>query len=293
MSITYQRLKRRTGRRFIFPTVFVLLSIVAFPLVFSFVVSFFRYTFINPGLNEFVGLDNFRTAMKNEYFWNSLFITIKFVVIVVTAEFLLGYVIALLINREINFKFIFYFILTIPMVMSPVAVALIWKMLLHPDLGIVNYALQLIGLPTPNWFGDARMALISLVLVDIWHQVSFMVLMLLAGLTSLPKEPFESARIDGANALQTLVYITSPMLLPVISVAILMRTIIAFRTYDLVYVLTRGGPGISTDIISYYIYRTTFMGLDLSRATAISFVLLIVVMLIVVVLFRQMIKDSK
>lgn len=120
-----------------------------------------------------------------------------------------------------------------------------------------------------------------------------MVLMLLAGLTSLPKEPFESARIDGANALQTLVYITSPMLLPVISVAILMRTIIAFRTYDLVYVLTRGGPGISTDIISYYIYRTTFMGLDLSRATAISFVLLIVVMLIVVVLFRQMIKDSK
>ena len=293
MSITYQKQKRRTGRRFISPTVLVLVMVVALPLAYSFVLSFFRYTFIKPGLNEFAGFENFRFAFENTYFWNSLLVTIKFVVIVVSLEFIVGYAIALLMNRDIKFKMVFYIVLTIPMVMSPVAVALIWKMLLHPDLGIVNYLLERVGLPTPNWFGDTRMALISLVFVDVWHQVSFMILMILAGLVSLPREPFESATIDGANFLQILRYITTPMLSPVISVAILMRTIIAFRTYDLIYVLTGGGPGTSTDIISYFIYRTTFMGLDLSRAAAISFFLLLIVMLMVIALFRQMRKDPK
>ncbi len=281
-----------TGYRFVAPTILVLLAVVAFPLGFSLVASFTRYTFLSPSFTTFAGLSNFVSSFENQYFWNSLHVTVFFVILVVSIEFLLGYGIALLLSRKIHGKIVFYFILTIPMVMSPVAVALIWKMLLHPHLGIVNFLLSKIGIPLIDWFGNPHLALLTLVLVDVWHQVSFMILMLLAGLSSLPQEPFESARMDGANGVQILLHITTPLLSPVISVAILLRTILAFRTYDLVYVLTRGGPGDSTDVISHFIYRTTFMGLDLSEASAISYVLLVVVLGIVLILFRQMVRED-
>ena len=287
------KLHSRTAWRFISPTLIVLAAVVAFPLLFSFVVSFFRYTFITPKFDVFAGFDNYLFSFKDQYFWNSFKVTLIFVALVVPLEFLVGYGIALLLSRDIKFKTVFYFILTMPMVMSPVAVGLIWKMLLHPDLGIVNYLLQKMGFGYVNWFGDPRWALLAIVLIDIWQQVSFMILILLAGLTSLSKEPFESAKIDGAGPLQTLLYITTPMMLPVITVALLMRVIIAFKTYDLVYIITSGGPGVSTDIISYYIYRTTFMGLDLSQASAISFLLFVLTMAIVVVLFHQITKEKR
>jgi len=287
------KMQTRTGWRFIAPTLVVLGAIILFPLLFTLFVSFFRYTFISPGLNSFVGFENFFSAFKDQYFWNSFRVTILFVAFVVPLEFVVGYGIALLLSRDVKYKTVFYFILTMPMVMSPVAVGLIWKMLLHPDLGIVNFILQKLGVGYINWFGDPRWALIAIVLVDVWQQVSFMILILLAGLTSLSKEPFESAKIDGASPFQTLLFITTPMMLPVITVALLMRVITAFKTYDLIYIITSGGPGVSTDVISYFIYRTTFMGLDLSQASAISFMLFLLTMVIVVVLFRQITKERK
>lgn len=288
--MTHQQRKIRTGLSFITPTVTSLILIIFFPLLFSFCVSFFRYTFIDPGFHQFAGFKNFDTAFRDVYFWNSVVVTISFVFLVVPLEFVIGFIIALLLNRNIRFKGLFYTILTIPMVMSPVAVGLIWKMLLHPDLGVVNFILSKLHFPYINWFGNPRLALFSIVLVDIWQQVSFMILVLLAGLNSLPTEPFESAKIDGAGVLQTLFYITIGLMRPVITVAVLIRIITSFRTYDLIYIMTRGGPGISTEIISYYIYKKTFMGMDLSQASAISYFLLLIVMVIVIILFRQMVK---
>ena len=125
-------------------------------------------------------------------------------------------------------------------------------------------------------------------MVDIWHQISFMILILLAGLVSLPSDPYEAAEIDGANALQRFFYITLPLMKPVIVVALLLRTIFGFRTFDLVYILTRGGPGVSTDVISYFIYRRTFMGLNLAESSAASYILLIITMVVVVFLYRTM-----
>lgn len=289
----FSKLKRKTGIKFITPTIVTLSLVIFFPLLFSFGISFFRYTFINPSFDNFVFLDNFIGAFQDQYFWNSMKVTLVFVGLVVPLEFLVGYTISLLINRDIKFKSLFYIILTIPMVMSPVAVGLIWKVLLHPDMGVVNYFMSVLGLPYVNWLGSSKFAIVSLVLVDIWHQVSFMILILLAGLASLPKEPQEAAIIDGANWFQILIYITTALMKPIIMVAVLMRVILAFRTYDLIYVMTKGGPGISTDIISYFIYKKTFMGLDLSQASAISYLLLLVVMIIVVILFRQMVKNDE
>jgi len=285
--------EKLTGAVFITPTLLCLLAVVLIPLVYSLIISFSDYSFLRPIISEFRGWENFRMAFEDQYFWNSLLVTLKFVVIVVSFEFVIGFAIALLLNREIKFKGIYYAILTIPMVMSPVAVGLIWKMLLHPELGVINWVLSLVGIPPVNWLGTTSGAIWTIVFVDIWHQVSFMILVLLAGLVSLPNEPFQAAKIDGANSLQILFKITIPLMRPVIATALLIRTIMAFRTYDLVYVMTKGGPGVSTDVLSYFIYKKTFMGLDLAQASAISWVLLVIVLLMVLVLFKFMRTDEE
>lgn len=290
--LNLQAQEKLTGALFVSPTILGLLTVVIIPLVYSLIISFSDYSFLSPTISTFMGIENFRHAFQDQYFWNSLWVTLKFVVIVVGLEFLFGFTIALMLNRDIKFKGLYYAILTIPMVMSPVAVGLIWKMLLHPELGIVNYVLSLIGMGPVNWLGTTNGAIWSVLFVDIWHQVSFMILVLLAGLVSLPNEPYQAARIDGANSWQILLKITIPLMRPVIATAILIRTIMAFRTYDLIYVMTKGGPGVSTDVLSYFIYKKTFMGLDLAQASAISWVLLLIVLLMVLVLFRYMHTDD-
>jgi multiple sugar transport system permease protein len=285
---TLAQQKKRTGLFFITPTVLVLMLVVLIPLIFSFIVSFFNYTLVDPSFERFIFFKNYSTIFQDTYLWNSLKITLIFVFTVVPLEFVLGFFIALLLNRDIRFKGLFYTILTIPMVMSPVAVGLIWKMFLHADLGIVNYIFSVFNLPSVNWLGSNKIALFTIILIDIWHQISFMILILLAGLKSLPKEPFESAKIDGASNTQSFFYITLGLMKPVISVAILIRVIFSFKTYDLVYIMTRGGPGVSTELISYFIYKKTFMGMDFSQATAISYVLLAIIMVIIIFLFREM-----
>ena len=285
---TLDQQKRLTGLFFISPTIFIIIVVVLIPLLFSLVVCFFRFTLVDPTFKQFVFFQNFRAVFQDQYLWNSLKVTLIFVFTVIPLEFVLGFFIAVMLNQNIRLKGLFYAILTIPMVMSPVAVGLIWKMLLHADLGIVNYIFSILHIPYVNWLGSDKIAMLTLVMVDIWQQMSFMILVLLAGLKSLPKEPFESAKIDGANSVQSFFYITLGLMRPVISVAVLIRLVFSFRTYDLVYVMTRGGPGVSTEMISYFIYKKTFMGMDFSQASAISYVLLLLIMVIVIILFREM-----
>jgi len=290
---SYTQQKKLTGKYLISPAIIVLMLIILIPLIFSLVVSFFHYTFIEPGFHTFIFFGNFISAFKDKYFWNTLRVTLTFVILVVPLEFIIGFGISLLLNRDIKLKGLYYTILTIPMVISPVAVGLIWKLLLHPDLGVVNYFLGKMGIPFINWFASSKMALWTIIFVDIWQQVSFMILILLAGLISLPKDVYEAARIDGASDWQTLYHITIPLLKQVIAIALLMRAIFAFKTYDLIYIMTRGGPGISTEIISYFIYKRTFMGMDLSQASAISYILFFIVMLLVIFLYTIIVRESK
>lgn len=285
---TLEQQKKLTGLFFVSPTIFIIIAVVLIPLLFSLVVCFFRFTLVDPNFSKFVLFDNFKAVFQDQYLWNSLKVTLIFVFTVIPLEFVLGFFIAIMLNQNIRFKGLFYTILTIPMVMSPVAVGLIWKMFLHADLGIVNYIFSVLHLPYVNWLGSDRIALFTIVMVDIWQQMSFMILILLAGLKSLPKEPFESARIDGANSVQSFFYITLGLMRPVISVAVLIRLVFSFRTYDLIYIMTRGGPGVSTEMISYFIYKKTFMGMDFSQASAISYILLLLILVIVIFLFREM-----
>ena len=139
-----------------------------------------------------------------------------------------------------------------------------------------------------NWLGDPQNAFWTLVMVDIWHQVSFMIVLLLAGLSALPREPYEAARVDGASTLQTFLHITLPLMRPVIIVTLLIRLIFAVKTYDLIYIMTRGGPGQATDLVSYFIYRQAFVSLNIGEASAMSIILLLIVLALTAYLYRYM-----
>ncbi len=286
--MSLEKRDKNLGLYFFIPAGVIIVGIIIYPLVFSLITSFTTYGFLNPFFNMFVWFDNYGAIFRDIYFWNSLYVIMKFVVVVVSLEFILGFGVAILLNRNIKAKGVFYTILTIPMVMAPVAVALIWRVFLHPELGIANYFLSLVRLPPVNWLGSEKVAFWTVVMVDIWQQVSFMILILLAGLVSLPKDPYEAAEIDGASLSQRFRFITLPLMKPVIVVALLLRVIFGFRTFDLVYILTRGGPGVTTDVMSYYIYRRTFMGLSVSESSAASYILLLVTMFIVVFLYRAL-----
>ena len=283
-----QRSDRRFGWALTLPGLIALLLIVLFPLSFTIFTSAFDYTLLHRSYDTFIGLQNYRDAFAAEYFGQSLWVTLKFVVAVVLLEFLLGFTVALMLNSVSRLKDVYYLILLMPLLINPVVVALIWRMFLHPELGIVNYLLSLIGIGPVNWLGDVRIAFWTVVLVDIWHQVSFMIVLLLAGLSALPREPYEAARMDGASTLQAFVHVTLPLMRPVIMVTLLIRLIFAVKTFDLVFIMTRGGPGTSTDLISYFIYRSAFFGLNIGQASAISVVLLVVVLALTAYLYRYM-----
>ncbi len=282
------RRDRRFGWIMTAPGLVALVLVVLFPLLFTIVTSAFEYTLVAPGFHTFTGIENYRSAIEENYFGESIWVTVKFVVAVVLLEFLIGFTVALMLNAVTRFKSIYYPILLMPLLINPVVVAQIWRMFLHPELGIVNYLIGLAGVAKVNWLGDADIAFWTVVLVDIWHQVSFMIVLLLAGLSALPREPYEAARVDGASHLQAFFHITLPLMRPVIVVTLLIRLIFAIKTFDLVFIMTRGGPGTATDLISYFIYRSAFFGLDIGQASAISVVLLAVVLALTAYLYRYM-----
>ena len=277
---------RATGWKFAAPGLSMIAIVMGFPLVYALLLSLSSFTLLHPKLPPFVGLENFQSVMAGEYFWNSVLTTIKYSAVTVMGEFVLGLTIALLLNRVVRLKAVYFAILTVPMAMSPVSVGLIWHMLLQPNLGIVNRLLDLTGIGGVDWLGDPDLAFWTVVFVDVWQRVSFVILILAAGLASLPKDPYEAAEVDGAGGLQQFWYLTLPMLRPVAAIAIVIQLINETRTYDLVYVLTRGGPGISTDLLSYFAYRQAFLGLSVNEGAAVSFVLLMMVLLLTVVFFR-------
>jgi len=282
------RRDRRFGWLMASPSLALLFLVILFPVFWASFTSLHDYTLIAPNFDTFTGADNFIKAAEDGEFRHSLWLTALFVAGVVLLEFVLGFWVALALNKVERLKAIYYAILLCPLLMNPVIVGLIWRMFLHPNLGIVNYLLSTIGLGPVNWLGSTSVAIWTIILVDIWHQVSFMIVLLLAGLSALPKEPYEAARVDGASPLQCFWRITLPLMRPVIIVTLLIRLIFAVKTYDLIYIMTRGGPGVSTDFISYFIYRTAFVSLNIGEASAMSITLLAIILGLTLYLYRYM-----
>jgi multiple sugar transport system permease protein len=281
--------RRRTLTSFLFmaPTVIVLALVVAAPLVYSIYLSFHEYI-ITYGLGGFTGFDNYLAVFQDELAGVS-WVTLKLTALCVVIELVIAFGLALLLNQpDLRFRDAYLVILMIPVLMTPVAVALMFRLMFNPNLGIINWIVGLAGIPPQGWYGDPNLALPVIVFVDAWHETSLMLIMLYAGLKALPSEPIEAARIDGASYFGVLWHVVVPMMRPVLLVTILIRMISALKSYDLIYILTQGGPGKATETISFHAYRLGFRFLDIGQAAAVSFILLLVIIALTICLIHLM-----
>lgn len=273
---------------YIAPAFIALGVVLVYPLGYSLWLSFHQWTMrtFRQGV-PYVGLDNYSTLFSSPDFLNSIRITFTFVSLAISIEFILGMALALLLNHEIKGRGIFRALILLPMMCTNVVIGLTWRLLLNYQYGLVNYYLGVLGFAPVEWLSSPKVAMASVVLVDVWNTTSFVALMLLAGLQSLPEEPYEAARIDGASGVQTFFYLTLPLLRPIILVALLWRFIDTFRIFDVIYLLTAGGPARVTETVSIYVYRYGFQAFNLGIASAASFIMLLIMLVIAGILARS------
>lgn len=277
--------KTLVGLSFILPNFIGFFCFVLIPVVFSFLLSVMDW----DGFNEmtFAGLSNFRSLFKDRVFKTALVNTVYFSVfgVLVTAFMALG--LAILINRKLKGISVFRSAIFFPYVAPVVAVAAVWNALFMRDFGPVNSFLQAIGIANPpGWFTSTKWALPAVIIVWIWKNMGYYMILYLAGLQDVPRQLYEAAEVDGANRWDQIRYITFPMLTPVHFFVFIMLTINSFKTFDLVYALTQGGPGTATTVLSQYIYNQSFVYWDYGRATAASVILFLIVGTITIIQFR-------
>lgn len=277
----------------LFPAVAFMILMMLAPVAYSVFLSFHDWT---GGRTppDFVGLSNYRRlAVQDARFYAALARTAIFTVAAVTLQTVLGMITALVIKREFFGKRVFRTIFILPMIMTPVAVALLWRLMFNPQLGIFNYLLDSVGLGKVEWLTSPGMALFSLILVDVWQFTPLITLIVLAGLLALPEDVYEAAAIDGASGWQSFWSITLPLLRPVLVIAMVFRGIDALKTFDSIAVITGGGPGTATETLNYYIYTTTFEYQRMGYASAMLVVYLIAVLtlLFLILKFRRVRDD--
>jgi multiple sugar transport system permease protein len=238
------------------PLVIVLLLLVAYPTFQLLRMSVSEVDIVKgQAVWKFVGLKHLETARQDQVVPTALKNTLVFVVAVVIIETILALVISILVSRSKYLVGLYRTVLLIPLLVPPIAIGTMWRLMYDYNYGFINQALKLIGIvAVPTWTADPQLAMPSVVLVDLWHWTSFMFLIILAGLESMPQEVNEAARVDGASESQILRYITLPLLRPTLITAVMLRTIFAFKVFDEIFLLTGGGPGTATEVISLYIY---------------------------------------
>ena len=263
-------------------TVFVLLTVL--PIVNLIVMSFHDVTWV-AGRAEwtFTATRHFEELPGHPFYFAGLKNTLVFAVTAVTCEMILGFFLALLVSKIARGRIIYLTIFLLPIVVPPIVIGAIWKLMYSFDFGVINQALGFFGMAPVDWLGNPKLALASVIVVDIWHWTPFVFLLMLAAIESLPQDVFEAARIDGVGPWQELMHITLPLLLPTIGVTLVFRTILAFKVFDEVYLLTGGGPGTATEVLSFSIYRTFFAEDRVGLGSAMSIVALFVIALVTVI----------
>jgi multiple sugar transport system permease protein len=262
------------------PAVIILVALSIFPLLDSLRLSFTDEALLSIQPVHVVGLSNYWNLLQDSLFWSSLAVTLAFALSVVTLQLGVGLGLALAIHRLPRYQQITVTLLLIPSIISPSVASFQWKQLFDYNGGVLNYLLGLIGVPSQTWTASPTAALPSLLLVDFWEWTPFMVLLLFAGLSTLPTAVFEAARIDGSSSLQILRYQIIPLLRRVIAIAVILRLIAAFKIFDIIYVLTAGGPGTSTESLNYYLYVQGFRYFNMGYSAALSFVTLILIIVL-------------
>lgn len=279
---TAQNAAKRFGLGMTSPTVIVLLVMTAYPLLFTVFYSFTDYNLLKnlrkPA--EFILFENYTKLLSNEYFQQSIWNTVKFTIFAVVFEMLVGFAMALLVHSLRRGQKVMRTLLLLPYLLPTVTVALSWRMMLSPNYGIVNKVLETLNLPVYNWFSDIHTAFGMLLLIDIWQCAPFVFLLLYAALQAVPQAQYEAARIDGANAVKTLFYVTIPNIKNSLALCALLRTIDSFRLFDKVNLLTGGGPANSTSTITQYLYNYGISSLDFGFGSAGAVIMTILVLIL-------------
>ncbi len=263
-----------------------------YPLAYTLRLSFFEWFLNRPNMEPtWVGTENYSNVLSDSVFQTSATNTAIFGVGTVLVELVLGLVLALAVAQEGRGLRVVRSILLIPMIMTPVVVGVLWRILLS-DGGLVNYLLDSVGLSPVLWFVEPRWAFIAVMMVEIWEWTPFVIIVLTAAITALPSDPYRAAQIDGASRWQTFRYITLPMLWPVILVIALLRFMDAIKVFDIIYVLTGGGPGYATEMLSSFIYKQGLRYFDIGTASAASWLFLGAVVLLSIAIIRARARVS-
>lgn len=275
---------RRARRRwqpailFMVPSFAILGTFVLYPIVQSFIYSFQDVTIGGP--TTWIGLQNYVTLFKDPQFWNALGITLEYTAASVIVLVVLGFVLALLLQGESLANRIVRSIFFFPTIVSLVTIGLVWKFLLDPSIGFVGGLFDLLGLPPVAWLTSTSLALPTVIFVNIWKNLGFAMILLLAGLKGVPEERYEAASLDGARRLQLIRYVTIPGIRPTLLFATLILTLQSLQVFDLVFVMTDGGPIFTTDTLVNLLYRNAFVNYQTGYASAISFVLFLIIVIV-------------
>ena len=274
------RQQRRDRLIFLVPSMTVLAVILVYPLAYSLGLSFYNYYLPVPR-TTFVGLDNFRFILADDAFWEALGVTARFTGAAVAIEVVLGIAIALLLDARIPCRRFVNTVVLLPMAITPAVAGLLMRWMFESNWGLVNYFLGLVGVVGPGWTGDPAWALWSIIFADVWQNTPFVILVVYAGLQSVPVEPLEAAMVDGASRAQTLAHVVFPFLRPLVLFVLIIRSMDAFRIFDQVFVMTGGGPGTTTQTITFYNYVMAFRQLRMGRASALGVITLLILSLVI------------
>jgi multiple sugar transport system permease protein len=251
------------------PAVFFVILLMIFPVCYTLFISFTDWSLTSGRPMRFAGLDSYIKVLTEPRFPDAVIRTFVFTLGAVAAETVLGTIIALILNRTFRGKELLKFLFLLPLVATPVAIGIVWNLFYDPTIGFLNFVLNALGLPQSGWVTESSTVLASLMLVDVWQWTPMITLIVLAGLAGLSPEPYESARVDGASAVQTFFHITLPMITPTILTAVILRAVDALKTYDIIYAMTRGGPGYSSETLNILAYKLSFEYFNMGQASAV------------------------
>ena len=255
----------------------VLVFIVIYPIVWSIYLSFHDYRAVLPEPPRFVGIQNYVEILTDPVMWKHMQITGKFVFLAVFSQFIIGFGVALMLNRQFRGKGLITTLMLTPMMLAPVIVGIFWRFLFDPSFGVQNYITRVFFNWTIAWLSFPNSALLAMVIVDTWMWSPFMMLISLAGLSAIPKHLYEAAEIDRASWWSKFTHITLPLVGPLLMIALLLRTMDAFKLFDLVFGLTGGGPANATSTLAFEIYKTAFMKFYTGKSCAMAYVLFVIV----------------
>ena len=292
--LSFASRQRLDGWILVLPALILIIALSIYPLVYSLWLAFHRWDLQTPG-NPVVWFDNFSSALHDNRMWHALRNTVTIVVVGVGLEFLFGLGLALMLVDSVRLRRFILPIFILPVMMVPVVVGLAWRMLWDNQYGAINAAIRLIFGNDVNiiWLGQTNTAIIAMIVTQIWQWTPFMFIILLAALSSVNPELYEAAVLDGAGWWRSLIDITLPSIRHIVAVAILFRCLDAFKIFDLVYMFTQGGPGTSTETVSWYIYRIGFQFFRMGYASAVSYLILIMLSFVATLYVARFVREGQ